>query len=84
MTRITITLKDEEKVALIALSEIEYRDPRLQAAFIIHRELERQRLIQINPIPDRLKMRRRNVCFDQGQDLIKSSPLGSRGVNSAA
>lgn len=50
MTRITLTLNDFEKVALLALAEREYRDPRLQAALIIRKELEKQGLIKtVNP-----------------------------------
>jgi hypothetical protein len=46
MTRITITLNDEEKQALRSLSQTEYREPRAQAALIIRKELERQGLIK--------------------------------------
>jgi hypothetical protein len=46
MTRITITLSDEEKAALRSLSEKEFREPRMQAALIIRKELERQRLVE--------------------------------------
>ncbi len=46
MTRITITLSDEEKTALRCLSEKEFRDPRMQAALIIRKELERQGLVE--------------------------------------
>lgn len=45
MSRITITLSDEEKTALRALAEKEFRDPRAQATLIIRRELERQGFI---------------------------------------
>lgn len=61
MTRMTITLSDEEKTALRSLSEKEFRDPRMQAALIIRRELERQRLVasQVNesepPVADEAK-----------------------------
>ncbi len=46
MTRITITLSDEEKIALQSLSEKEFRDPQMQAALIIHMELEKQGLME--------------------------------------
>lgn len=46
MTRITITLSDEEKAALRSLSEKEFRDPRMQAALIIRKELEKQGLVE--------------------------------------
>jgi hypothetical protein len=46
MPRITIVLKDDEKQALCALAENEFRDPRAQAALIIRREIERQGLIK--------------------------------------
>jgi hypothetical protein len=48
MARITLTLNDDEKTALRYLAEKEYRDPRLQAALIIRKELEKQGLITIN------------------------------------
>ncbi len=50
MTRITITLDDREKVGLQLLAEKEFRDPRSQAAFIIHRELERNGLITVSDL----------------------------------
>lgn len=51
MTRITITLSDEEKTALRSLSEKEFRDPRMQAALIIRRELEKQGLVEsVSPV----------------------------------
>jgi hypothetical protein len=46
MLRITITLNEQEKRALIALAEKEFRDPRSQAALIIRMELQRQGLIE--------------------------------------
>ena len=51
MTRITITLNDEEKAALRSLSEKEFRDPRQQAALIIRKELEKQGLLEsLSPV----------------------------------
>ena len=47
MTRIMITLSDEEKESLLVLAEKECRDPRGQAALIIRRELERLGMIEI-------------------------------------
>jgi hypothetical protein len=47
MTRITISLRDPEKTALRALSEIEFRDPRQQAALIIRQELQRRGLLDV-------------------------------------
>ena len=41
MIRLTVPLNHEEREALLKLSNTEKRDPRLQAAFIIRRELER-------------------------------------------
>ncbi len=66
MTRITITLSDEEKTALRALSEKEFRDPRMQAALIIRRELEKQGLVEsVGPVnenePKEKKIRQRRV-----------------------
>lgn len=52
MTRITITLNEQEKSALRALSEIEFRDPRQQAALIIRQELERRGLLDIESQAD--------------------------------
>ena len=49
MVRITITLDDLEKVGLQLLAEKEFRDPRSQAAFIIHKELEKQGFIDVSP-----------------------------------
>lgn len=51
MTRITISLDDQEKVGLLLLAEKEFRDPRLQAAFIIRKELEKQGLITVPDPP---------------------------------
>jgi hypothetical protein len=51
MTRITIILSDQDKKALIALAEKEFRDPHAQAALIIRLELQRQGFIeQLAPI----------------------------------
>jgi len=41
MTRITVTLCQDERKALITLANRERRDPRQQAALCIRRELER-------------------------------------------
>jgi hypothetical protein len=45
ITRITITLKVDEREALHVLAEREYRDLRTQAALIIRQELERRGLL---------------------------------------
>jgi hypothetical protein len=45
MTRITVTLTNNEKAALILLATQESRDPRFQATLIIRRELERRGLL---------------------------------------
>jgi hypothetical protein len=45
MTRITICLPEQEKMASRALAEKEFREPRVQAALIIHQELERRGLL---------------------------------------
>jgi hypothetical protein len=51
MTRITICLTDTERKALRTLAEKEFREPRAQAALIIHHELERCGLLPPgNPI----------------------------------
>lgn len=51
MLRITITLNEQEKKALLVLAEKEFRDPRAQAALIIRMELQRQGLIETaNPM----------------------------------
>jgi hypothetical protein len=47
MSRIMITFTNEEKRALLALAEKEYRDPRGQVALIVRKELERQGFIEI-------------------------------------
>jgi hypothetical protein len=49
MTRLTVTLADQEKIALRTLAEKEFRDPRAQAALIIRQELERLGLLQGKP-----------------------------------
>ena len=45
MVRITICLKDFEKIALRTLAEKEFREPRDQAALIIRDELTRRGLL---------------------------------------
>lgn len=45
MTRITVNLQASERSALLALAEIEKRNPRAQAALIIRTELERRGLL---------------------------------------
>lgn len=45
MARITVNLLSDEKSALWQLAEREHRDPRDQAALIIHAELERRGLL---------------------------------------
>ncbi len=47
MTRITISLQDQEKKALWKLALREFRDPHAQAVLIIRQELERQGLLII-------------------------------------
>ncbi len=47
--RVTITLQDDEKNALLVLAEQEKRDPRRQAALIIRRDLERRGLLPEQP-----------------------------------
>jgi hypothetical protein len=47
MTRITISLRDPEKMALRVLAETEFREPRQQAALIIRQELERRGLLVV-------------------------------------
>jgi hypothetical protein len=44
--RVIISLRPEEKEALLLLAESEYRDPRDQAALILRRELERLGLVE--------------------------------------
>lgn len=51
MTRITISLDDQEKAGLLLLAEKEFRDPRHQAALIIRRELERYGLVEAVALP---------------------------------
>ena len=60
MTRITISLKDPEKMALRALAETEFRDPRQQAGLIIRQELERRGLLVIGTPAD---FKNRVGCF---------------------
>lgn len=49
MTRIMVTLRQDEREALRVLAERERRDPRDQAALLIRGELERRGLL----LPDR-------------------------------
>jgi hypothetical protein len=51
MSRITISLKSQEKIALHVLAEMECRDPRSQAILIIRQELERRGLLQAEVSP---------------------------------
>jgi hypothetical protein len=48
MTRIMITVSEDEKKALCALAENEYRDPRQQAALLIREELQRRGLLAVD------------------------------------
>jgi hypothetical protein len=48
MTRVTVTLLDEERDALHVLAQRERRDPRMQAALLIRRELERAGVLPIH------------------------------------
>lgn len=45
MRRMTVSLQQDERDALIVLAEHERRDPRAQAAMLIRRELERRGLL---------------------------------------
>ena len=47
MRRITITLKEDERKALLELARLERRDARAQAAFLIGQELRRLNLLQL-------------------------------------
>jgi hypothetical protein len=47
MARITISLDEYEKKALITLAAKEFREPRAQAALIVRHELERLGLLQL-------------------------------------
>jgi hypothetical protein len=51
MTRITVSLKEAEKTALLELANEELRDPRAQAALIIRTELERRGLLRADEKP---------------------------------
>ena len=46
MTKITLTIPVIERDALRSLAEQEYRDPRMQAALLLHEALERRGLLQ--------------------------------------
>jgi len=45
MIKLIVPLDREERQALLNLAENEKRDPRLQAALIIRRELEKRKLL---------------------------------------
>ena len=51
MQRITLTLTETEKEALLALAKRERRNPRAQAALLLGDALER---LAVNPTADRL------------------------------
>lgn len=51
MSRLTITLKQNERDALLSLAEREFREPRAQAALLIRAELERLGLLPREPLP---------------------------------
>ena len=51
MTRITVTLTDEEREALRVLAFKERRDSRAQAALIIREVLEKRGLLPADPQP---------------------------------
>lgn len=58
VSRLTITLQEDEKVALGRLSEKEKRDPRDQAALLIRNELERRGLLPANVVVHDAKITR--------------------------
>lgn len=45
MRRITVTLSEDEREALYDLAQVEHRDTRKQAAWLIRKELERRGLL---------------------------------------
>ena len=52
ITRLTVTLRADERDALRTLAAVEFREPRQQAALIIRQELERRGLLpQAQPAP---------------------------------
>jgi hypothetical protein len=55
MARLTITLRDQEKLALSTLADREFREPRAQAALIIRQELERLGLLQVKQNADQMR-----------------------------
>jgi len=50
--RIFIKLQDDERRGLVKLSQIERREPRMQAAMIIREELQRRGLLQAPAVTD--------------------------------
>lgn len=48
MSRITLTLQEDERNALLALSRKEFRDPRSQASLIIRQELQKQGFLPLD------------------------------------
>ena len=68
MTQITISLKDQEKMALRVLADKEFRDPRQQAALIIRKELQRRGLL----------------ILQSELSHIETSPIPAKGKNSIA
>ena len=61
MNRIVITLDDQTRNALELLADKEFRGPHAQAAFIIHKELEKQGLITVTKSPIIRKDKDKNV-----------------------
>ena len=51
LTRLTVTLRTDERDALRTLAEWEFREPRAQAALIIREELQRRGLLKATPAP---------------------------------
>jgi len=59
--RITVTLEDDERKALQDLAEAERRHPSDQAAILIRRELERERLLEPPEIHTEGSVRQRGL-----------------------
>ncbi len=67
--RVIIIFQEKEYQALLALSEKEFRDPRMQAALIIRRELEKQGLVEsagpVNESKPKAKKQQRRAKHDR-------------------
>ena len=73
MTRITITLSDEEKTALLSLSEKEFREPRMQAALIIRESLVQRGLLETAPKNETTVGDKQDGVAELGKEILSTA-----------